>query len=44
LTDASGFGDGAFTLRLTGIDDQVVTDEQPGFTPGTLVKSTQQFE
>ena len=44
LTDASGFGDGAFTLRLTGIDDQVITDDLPGFKPGTLVQSTQQFD
>jgi hypothetical protein len=44
LTDASGFGDGAFTLRLTAMDGQVITDDQPGFTAGSLVQSTQQFE
>jgi len=44
LTDASGFGNGAFTLRLTGIDDQVVTDDLPGFTPGELVQSDKQFQ
>ncbi len=44
LTDASGFGEGAFTLRLTGMDDQVITDELPGFEPGSLVESQQQFE
>lgn len=44
LTDASGFGDGAFTLRLTAMDGQVVTDDLPGFKPGELVKSTKQFE
>jgi hypothetical protein len=44
LTDASGFGTGAFTLRLTGMDGQVITDDLPGFKAGTLVDSSQQFE
>jgi len=44
LTDASGFGDGAFSLRFTAMDGQVVTDELPGFKAGTLVKSAKQFE
>jgi hypothetical protein len=44
LTDASGFGDGAFTLRLTGLDGQVLSDELPGFEPGQLVQSELQFE
>lgn len=44
LTDASGFGDGAFTLRATAMDGQVLTEELPGFTPGSLVPSEQQFE
>ncbi len=44
LTDASGFGDGAFTLRLTGLGDQELTEELPGFTPGELVTSEQQFD
>jgi hypothetical protein len=44
LTDASGFGDGAFTFRLTAMDGQVITDDLPGFEPGALVKSTQQFQ
>ena len=44
LTDASGFGEGAFTLRLTSMDDQVITDDLPGFEAGTLVESNQQFE
>lgn len=43
LTDPSGFGNGAFTFRLTSMDGQVITDELPGFTPGELVKSTKQF-
>jgi hypothetical protein len=44
LTDPSGFGEGAFTLRLTAIDGQVITEELPGFTPGALVESAKQFE
>jgi hypothetical protein len=44
LTDASGFGDGPFTLRLTAMDGQVITDELPGFKAGALVKSMKQFE
>ncbi len=43
LTDASGFGDGPFTLRLTSMDGQVVTDDQPGFKAGSLVQSAKQF-
>lgn len=44
LTDASGFGDGPFTFRLTAMDGQVITDDLPGFKAGALVKSTKQFE
>jgi len=44
LTDASGFGDGAFSLRLTAMDGQVISDDLPGFKAGSLVKSEQQFE
>lgn len=44
LTDAGGFGDGAFTLRLTAMDGQVISEELPGFQPGQLVKSAKQFE
>jgi hypothetical protein len=44
LTDASGFGDGPFSFRLTGMDGQVVSDDLPGFEPGALVESTKQFE
>jgi hypothetical protein len=43
LTDASGFGNGAFTFRLTGMDGQMITDTLPGFMPGELVQSTKQF-
>jgi expansin len=44
LVDGSGFGTGAFTFRLTAVDGQVITDDLPGFKPGTVVKSTKQFE
>jgi expansin (peptidoglycan-binding protein) len=44
LTDSGGFGEGAFTLRLTGMDGQVISQELPGFAPGQLVKSELQFE
>ncbi len=43
LNDDGGFGDGSFTLRLTGIDAQVVTDTFPSFTAGQLITSTKQF-
>ena len=44
LTDASGFGSGAFKLRVTGMDGTTVTDSFPSFTPGAVVASTQQIE
>ena len=44
LTDAGGFGEGEFTLRLTAMDGQVITETFPGFDPGELVVSSQQFE
>jgi hypothetical protein len=44
LTDAGGFGDGAFTLRMTGMDGQVVEETLPGFKPGQLIESELQFE
>jgi hypothetical protein len=44
LNDDGGFGAGEFTLRLTGVDGQVVTQTFPGFEPGELVTSAQQFE
>jgi expansin len=44
LTDASGFGEGEFTLRLTAIDGQIVTDTFPSFTPGQMVFSSNQFQ
>lgn len=44
LTDGSGFGAGAFTLRVTAMDGQVITDTQPSFSPGQIIVSTQQFQ
>ncbi len=43
-TDAGGFGDGAFTMRLTSIDSQTVTDEFTSLQPGKLVESKGQFQ
>ena len=37
FTDGGGFGDGAFTLRVTGIDGSTVEDSFPSFTPGGLL-------
>ncbi len=44
LVDASGFGEDAFSLRVTAIDGQVVEGELPGFEPGSVVDSGLQFE
>ena len=44
LTDATGFGDGPFTLRVTAIDGQVITDAFPKLVAGTVVPSASQFE
>jgi expansin len=44
LTDASGFGAGSFTLRLTAMDGQVITDTQPSFTPGQIIVTAKQFQ
>jgi expansin (peptidoglycan-binding protein) len=44
LNDDGGFGAGSFTLRLTGMDGQVVTDTFPSFSPGQIIVSTQQFQ
>ncbi len=44
FTDASGFGDGPFTLRITAIDGQVIEEDFDGFETGELVESEQQFE
>jgi expansin (peptidoglycan-binding protein) len=37
LTDDGGFGDGAFTLRITGVDGAAVEQAFPSFTPGAVV-------
>jgi expansin (peptidoglycan-binding protein) len=44
FTDNNGFGDGAFDLRVTGADDQVVTQSFSGFEKGALVESAMQFK
>ncbi len=44
LTDNGGFGEGSFTLRMTGIDNQVVEDTFPSFDTGELKSSTKQFQ
>jgi expansin (peptidoglycan-binding protein) len=44
LTDAAGFGDRSFTLRVTASDGQVVTDTFMKITPGGVVPSSGQFE
>jgi hypothetical protein len=44
LNDDSGFGEGSFTLRLTAVDGQVITDTFDSFEPGSIVVSDQQFE
>ena len=44
VTDAAGFGAGAFTLRITGMDGQVITDMIPSFSPGEEVSSTQKLK
>ena len=44
LNDDSGFGEGAFTLRITAMDGQVIEDTLPGFSAGELIVSSKQFE
>lgn len=43
-TDKNGFGAGAFTLRITAIDGQVIEDSYSSFSKGDLLTSSQQFE
>lgn len=43
LNDDGGFGEGAFTLRLTAVDGQTITDTFPSFTAGKILDSAQQF-
>lgn len=43
-TDSGGFGSGPFTIRLTAITGDVITDSFDGFEPGDLLPSpTGQF-
>lgn len=44
LNDDMGFGQGPFTLRITGIDSSVVTDTFPSFDMGQLIVSSQQLQ
>lgn len=44
LNDDGGFGAGSFTLRLTAMDGQSITDTFPSFTAGQIITSTQQFQ
>jgi expansin len=41
--DYSGFGTGAFSLRLTAIDGQVIEDNYPSYEAGGLLESSGQF-
>lgn len=43
LTDGAGFGEGDFSIRVTAIDGQSVTDTFPRFFPGQLLESSGQF-
>jgi expansin (peptidoglycan-binding protein) len=43
LVAEHGFGSGAFTLRVTAFDDQVITQAFPSFSAGQVVGSGQQF-
>jgi hypothetical protein len=40
FTDAGGFGEGAFTLRITGVDGSSVDQAFASFQPGDLVSGT----
>lgn len=44
ITDGGGFGAGEFTLRVTSVDGQVITDTFPSFAPGGTLWSTTNFE
>jgi len=43
-TDGGGFGAGSFTLQITAMDDQVVTDTFPGFMGGDVLESSGNFQ
>jgi hypothetical protein len=44
VVDATGFGSGDFTLRVTSMDGQAVTETLPPFSAGALVRGDAQFE
>lgn len=44
LNDDGGFGNGAFTLRMTGVDGQSVTESFQGFKAGELVTGSVQLD
>ncbi|HEX6766734.1 MAG TPA: expansin EXLX1 family cellulose-binding protein [Polyangiaceae bacterium] len=44
VVDAGGFGNGEFTLRVTGMDGQSVTETLPSFAENQLVTGSAQFE
>lgn len=44
FTDASGFGPGGFTLRVTAWDGQTVEDTFASFPSGQVIESSGQFE
>jgi len=44
LNDDGGFGNGAFTFRITAMDGSVVTDTLSGFSPGELKQTSAQFQ
>jgi len=43
-TDGGGFGSGPFSLRVTAVDGQQVTDMFSAFSAGALVDSAMQFQ
>jgi expansin (peptidoglycan-binding protein) len=44
FTDAGGFGEGEFELRVTGRGGQALSQSFAAFTPGALVESSFQFQ
>ena len=44
VNDDGGFGEGEFTLRMTGMNGQAVSETLPGFDAGELITGSAQFE
>jgi len=44
LNDDGGFGSGPLTLRITGMDGQVLTETLPGFSAGQIITATVQLQ